>query len=88
MAGLRVLSLLGIRAVAAARHSLGELSALHWAGAMTEAELFALAAERGQVMMQASEGGGAMAGISAGPDVVEPLLGGEPVVIAGYNGPG
>ena len=88
VAGLRVLSLLGIQAVAAAGHSLGELCALHWAGAMTEAELFALAAERGRVMMHASEGGGAMAGIGADPDVVETLIGGEPVVIAGYNGPG
>jgi enediyne polyketide synthase len=88
VAGLRVLSLLEIPAVAATGHSLGELGALHWAGAMTEAELFALAAERGRVMMHASEGGGAMAGIGADPDVVEPLLSGEPVVIAGYNGPG
>ena len=37
--------------------------------------------------LEASEGGGAMAGIGAGPDEVEPLLRGEPVVIAGYNGP-
>jgi enediyne polyketide synthase len=88
VAGLRVLSLLEIPAVAATGHSLGELGALHWAGAMTEGELFALAAERGRVMMHASEGGGAMAGIGADPDVVEPLLSGEPVVIAGYNGPG
>jgi enediyne polyketide synthase len=88
VAGLRVLSLLGIQAVAAVGHSLGELSALHWAGAMTEAELFALAAERGRVMMHASEGGGAMAGLGADPDVVETLIGGEPVVIAGHNGPG
>ena len=87
VAGLRVLSLLGIEATAAAGHSLGELTALHWAGAMTEAELFALAAARGRVMMDASEGGGAMAGIGAGPDEVEPLLSDEPVVIAGYNGP-
>lgn len=86
-AGLRVMSLLGIEAVAGMGHSLGELSALHWAGAMTEAELFALATERGRVMMNASEGGGAMAGIGTGPDEVEPLLSGEPVVIAGYNGP-
>jgi enediyne polyketide synthase len=87
VAGLRVLSLLGIEATAAVGHSLGELTALHWAGAMTETELFALAAARGRVMMDASEGGGAMAGISVGPDEVEPLLSGEPVVIAGYNGP-
>ena len=87
VAGLRALSLLGIEATAAVGHSLGELTALHWAGAMTEEELFALAAERGRVMAQASEGGGAMAGISAGPEEVGLLLDGEPVVIAGYNGP-
>src|ERR1017187_10016980 len=87
VAGLRVLSLLGIEAAAAVGHSLGELTALHWAGAMTESELFALAAACGRVMMEASEGGGAMSGIGAGPEEGEPLLGGEPVVIAGYNGP-
>lgn len=87
VAGLRVLSLLGIEADAAVGHSLGELTALHWAGAMGEAALLALAAERGRVMTEASDGGGAMAGIAAGPEQVEPLLGGEEVVIAGYNGP-
>jgi enediyne polyketide synthase len=87
--GLRVLALLGIEAEAAAGHSLGELTALHWAGAMDEAQVLALAAERGRVMAQASEGGGAMASIAAGPDQVEPLLPGDDaqVVIAGYNGP-
>ena len=94
--GLRVLALLGIEAEAAVGHSLGELTALHWAGAMDEAELLALATERGRVMAQASEGGGAMASIAASPDLVEPLLlgadgtggkDGAKVVIAGYNGP-
>ncbi len=94
--GLRVLALLGIEAEAAVGHSLGELTALHWAGAMDEAELLALATERGRVMAQASEGGGAMASIAASPDQVEPLLlgadgtsgqDGAEVVIAGYNGP-
>lgn len=91
--GLRVLALLGIEAQGAVGHSLGELTALHWAGAMDEAGLLALATERGRVMTQASEGGGAMASIAAGPDQVEPLLprangtDGTQVVIAGYNGP-
>jgi len=88
VAGLRVLSQLGIEATAAVGHSLGELSALHWAGAMDESALLALATERGRVMAEASDGGGAMAGIAAGPDQVEPLLAGAEVVIAGYNGPG
>jgi enediyne polyketide synthase len=94
--GLRILALLGIEAEAAVGHSLGELTALHWAGAMDEAGLLALATERGRVMAQASEGGGAMASIAAGPDQVEPLLtaaagaggkDGAEVVIAGFNGP-
>ena len=72
--GLRVLGLLGIEATMAAGHSLGELTALHWAGAMGEQALVDLAAERGRVMADASEGGGAMAGIAAGPEVVEALL--------------
>jgi enediyne polyketide synthase len=86
-AGLRVLSLLGVEAVAAVGHSLGELAALHWAGAMPESALMALASARGRVMADASDGDGAMASIAAGPDQVEPLLAGSPVVIAGYNGP-
>jgi enediyne polyketide synthase len=91
--GLRVLGLLGIEATAAAGHSLGELTALHWAGAMDEQALVDLAAERGRVMADASEGGGAMAGIAAAPEAVEALLREAPgraadaVVIAGYNGP-
>lgn len=87
VAGLRMLSRLGIEAVGAAGHSLGELTALHWAGAMDEAAVLRIAAARGQVMAQASEGDGTMAGITAAPDQVEPLLAAEPVVIAGYNSP-
>ncbi|HEY6315311.1 MAG TPA: SDR family NAD(P)-dependent oxidoreductase [Streptosporangiaceae bacterium] len=79
--------MLGIEADAAVGHSLGELSALHWAGAMDEAALLVLATERGRVMAEASDGGGAMAGIAAGPEQVVPLMTGEEVVIAGYNGP-
>ena len=91
--GLRVLGLLGIEATVAAGHSLGELTALHWAGAMGEQAVVDLAAERGRVMADASEGGGAMGGIAAGHEVVEALLrevagtAGAAVVIAGYNGP-
>ncbi len=87
VAGLRVLSALGIEAVGAAGHSLGELTALHWAGAMDESTLLRMATARGRVMSEASDGNGTMASIAAGPDAVEPLLAGEPVVIAGYNSP-
>jgi enediyne polyketide synthase len=87
VAGLRVLSALGIDADVAVGHSLGELTALHWAGAFDEDTLLRMAAARGAVMAEASHGGGAMASIGAPAEVVERLLPGEPVVIAGYNSP-
>jgi len=87
VAGLRVLSLLGIEGVAAAGHSLGELTALHWAGAYDEARLLSIAAARGQIMAETGSSDGTMASILAAPEVIRPMLDGEPVVIAGYNGP-
>jgi len=87
VAGLRLLRLLGIEAVAAAGHSLGELTALHWAGAYDEPALLAMASARGRIMADTSTAGGAMAGIMASADLVTQLLADEPVVIAGYNGP-
>jgi len=49
--------------------------------------VLALAGVRGRVMATASQGGGAMAGVGAAPEAVQELMAGEPVVIAGYNGP-
>ncbi|MFF2614510.1 SDR family NAD(P)-dependent oxidoreductase [Kitasatospora sp. NPDC058046] len=87
LAALRVLDGLGIRAGAAVGHSLGELTALHWAGAMSEEQLVRLATVRGRVMARASLGGGAMAGLAATPERTARLSDGSDVVVAGYNGP-
>ena len=87
VAALRVLSSLGIEAACVIGHSLGELTALHWAGVLTQEALLATAAARGEIMGRASAEGGAMAGIAAPPADVEPLLAGKPAVIAGYNSP-
>ncbi|MBA0125305.1 SDR family NAD(P)-dependent oxidoreductase [Haloechinothrix sp. YIM 98757] len=87
LAALRVLRELGIHAQAAAGHSLGELTALHWAGAMTGTQAQRLAGIRGRVMAEASRGDGAMAGLAIDPDGAERLVRGEDVVVAGYNGP-
>jgi enediyne polyketide synthase len=87
LAGLRLLALLGIEAHGAVGHSLGEITALHWAGAVDEAGALEIATARGRVMADASDGGGTMAGIAAAPDQVVPLLAGTGVVISGYNGP-
>lgn len=85
-AGLRALSLLGLRASVAVGHSLGEISALHWAGALAGETLLRAAVARGRIMTERSSSG-TMAGIGAPAEAVEPLIGDLPVVVAGYNGP-
>jgi enediyne polyketide synthase len=87
VAALRVLHTLGIDADVAVGHSLGELTALAWAGAMGAKDVLRLATARGQVMANASQGGGAMASLATTPNVAEALFEDDPVVIAGYNGP-
>ncbi|WP_406068587.1 type I polyketide synthase [Micromonospora sp. NBC_01638] len=86
IAGLRVLASLGLHGTVALGHSLGELSALHWAGALDEDALLRLAAQRGQAM---GEHGmtGTMARISAPAVEVDQIIDGSDVVIAAYNGP-
>lgn len=87
LAGLRVLTSLGIEASVAVGHSLGELTALHWGGALNEAALLRVAAARGQAMAELGSPTGAMAGIEAGALAVQGLVEGTPVVIAGLNSP-
>ncbi|WP_412543685.1 type I polyketide synthase [Longispora sp. K20-0274] len=86
MAGLRALSTLGLEATLGVGHSLGELSALQWAGAMDETTLLRVAATRGATMAEHSASG-TMASLGASPDVTTGLIAGLSVVIAGYNGP-
>ncbi|MCW2877846.1 MAG: Polyketide synthase -like protein [Sphaerisporangium sp.] len=86
MAGLRALSLMGVEADVAVGHSLGEISALHWAGALDEEALLRVAGSRGKAMTEHSASG-TMASVRATPDTVTELTGELPVVIAGYNGP-
>ncbi|MGB2567016.1 type I polyketide synthase [Micromonospora citrea] len=85
VAGLSVLSALGIEADVAVGHSLGELTALHWAGAMDLPSVLRMAATRGRTMAEHGRPDGAMAGIPADPEAVRRLLGDDPVVIGGYN---
>ncbi|MGA5470608.1 SDR family NAD(P)-dependent oxidoreductase [Streptomyces arboris] len=85
-AGLRVLDWLGVEAEAAVGHSLGELVALHWAGALDEARLLEAARVRGEAMARHGEPG-TMASLAAAPERVKTLMYGVDAVIAGYNGP-
>ncbi|WP_335936534.1 type I polyketide synthase [Streptomyces sp. PTD5-9] len=85
-AGLRALDLLGIEATVALGHSLGELSALHWAGSFDERTLLEAARVRGAAMAEHSASG-TMASLTATAARAAELVDGLAVVVAGHNGP-
>lgn len=87
LAALRLLDQLGVTAHVAVGHSLGEITALHWAGAFTEETLLQLAKVRGRAMMQGSQAAGSMASIGAGSDEVLRLINEDHVFLAGLNSP-
>ena len=87
LAGLRILDLLELGAEIAIGHSLGELTAVHWAGAFGEDALLRLATGRGRAMSRSGPHPGAMASIAATADEVVELLDEASVVIAGINSP-
>ncbi|MQS34718.1 type I polyketide synthase [Streptomyces katsurahamanus] len=86
-AALRVLDTLGIEADLAVGHSLGELTALHWAGAIDADTLLEAARVRGRAMAEHSASG-TMASLTTAPERAEALIDQLPVVVSGYNGPG
>jgi enediyne polyketide synthase len=87
LAGLRVLNRLGISADVAVGHSLGEITALHWAGAFDEAALLRIARVRGRAMAELGSPTGAMAAIAAPAREVAGLIDGDAVAIVGFNSP-
>ncbi len=89
LAALAMLTTFGVKATVAVGHSLGELTALHWAGALDRGALLRLAAARGRAMSEFGCPEGAMASIDAPADAVTELLAeySGALVIAGYNGP-
>ncbi|HEX9941413.1 MAG TPA: type I polyketide synthase, partial [Thermoanaerobaculia bacterium] len=85
LAGLWLLDRLGVRAAVAVGHSLGEIAALHWGGALDAGPALRLAAVRGRAMTGLAEKG-AMASLGADPAMAAELLG-EGAVVAACNGP-
>ncbi|MDA5145923.1 type I polyketide synthase [Streptomyces sp. AD681] len=85
-AGLRVLDELRVEASVGLGHSLGELSALCWAGSLDEDVLIEAAGVRGRAMAEHGSSG-TMASLGAAPERAEELIGALSVVVAGYNGP-
>ncbi|MBO2455776.1 SDR family NAD(P)-dependent oxidoreductase [Actinomadura barringtoniae] len=86
LAALRRLERLGVRAAGAVGHSLGEIAALHWAGALTENDAMTLAERRGRIMAAQGRSGTGMASVAAEPDAVAELLRGTRLVVAADNG--
>lgn len=88
LAAMRVLQALGIRADLAVGHSLGELTALHWAGALDSECLVRTARARGEAMTAHAGGNGAMASIRTGDEeAFAQLLDGLDVTVACFNSP-
>lgn len=89
LAMLRLLSGFGLKADMVAGHSYGEYVALHAGGVFSAEDLLMLSIERGRILGQcAAENPGAMAAISAAPDLVIAALKQMPgVYLANINTP-
>jgi enediyne polyketide synthase len=87
LAALVVLESLGVDAGVAVGHSLGELTALRWAGAFDDGSLLRVATARGRAFAGVVGERGAMASLAASRSEVESLRNGAPAVIAGLNAP-
>jgi enediyne polyketide synthase len=87
VAGLRAMSELGIEADFAVGHSVGELTAYHWAGAIDEDALLRLARRRGAVMTEHATEAGAMATIESDDATFMRLTETAGVTVACFNSP-
>jgi enediyne polyketide synthase len=88
LAALRLLKKVGLAASVAVGHSLGELAAYRWAGAIDEEPLLDLVRLRGELMNQLIEPSGAMASIGATAAEVESLIEERDNVVVGcFNAP-
>ncbi|HEX6753001.1 MAG TPA: acyltransferase domain-containing protein [Solirubrobacterales bacterium] len=86
-AALAALRALGIEATVALGHSLGELTALHWAGALDADALLRLADARGAAMTGPAVAKGAMATVQADDLTLGELTRGREVTVACFNSP-
>ncbi|MEV4060344.1 type I polyketide synthase [Nonomuraea dietziae] len=86
LAGLRWLETLGVVAGGAVGHSLGEITALHWAGALGLRETTELAAARGRIMGQQGPSRTGMLSVAADEDLTLALIDGTELVIAADHG--
>jgi len=87
LASLAALRALGVEASVALGHSLGELTALHWAGALDAEALLRLADARGAAMAGPAVAKGAMATVQVADRALAELTRGRDVTVACLNSP-
>ncbi|MEV0666819.1 type I polyketide synthase [Actinomadura luteofluorescens] len=85
-AALCWLDRLGVAAAAAVGHSLGEITALHWAGALSRQDALHLVTRRGRIMADHAQAGTGMASVAAPAGTVTELIDDADLVIAADNG--
>jgi enediyne polyketide synthase len=86
LAGLALLERLGVCATVAVGHSLGEIAALAWAGALDPDQALELARQRGEITARDATPGGTMLRVAMPVEQAAALCDGE-VVVACENGP-
>ena len=85
--GLSLCRRFAVEASVAVGHSLGELTALHWAGALSDVGLLTLAQSREAALSEGAETGGAMLAVSSEAARLEPFLRQIAVRVAVDNSP-
>ena len=86
LSALRVLDLLGIRAEVGVGHSMGELTAYHWAGAVDEPVVLRIA-RAGETVTRHAGADGTMATVLGDGDVFARALEGTGAAVAAHNSP-
>jgi len=87
LAALKVLDEFGVTADATIGHSLGEITALHWAEVFDEETLLRIVRVRGAAMAELGSPTGAMLAVAAPWPTVQAMLNGDALTIVGYNSP-
>ncbi|MDF5756426.1 acyltransferase domain-containing protein [Spongiactinospora sp. TRM90649] len=87
LVALGELDRLGLNAGAAIGHSIGELTAMVWAGCVSVREARRLIRRRGQIMSELGSPGTGMVSVTADREQAELLAAGTGMVIAAQNGP-
>lgn len=86
LAAVQMLERFGVSACMATGHSLGELSALAWAGTLQPDAAIGLAIERGSIMSDLGVSGGAMLRVALSASEAQPLAHRTKTVVACRNG--